>query len=328
MPYTPIRQHFARLLGHKDGGVITYTALALPVLVGAVGLAVDVTSWHVNQRTVQAATDSAAVAAALEIMRSGDEASIIAAATSDAAYNGYDTGLGDAITVNYPPNGGMAIGAGDSVEIIVQRSAPSFFASLFLEGPVDLSARAVARVEINDTCVWALDPSARGAVKVAGGAQVNLGCGIIANSVDDEALSQDGGACLNSTKIKVAGDSNGICINPEPLTNVTPVSDPLASLQPPTYGGCNHTGKTKINGGEVVTLSPGVYCGSIEVVSDGVVHFDPGRVHTGWRRSFVFGAIHHHWHRCSLLSERKFRHGGRHLDSGRRDSRSGRGRNR
>ena len=103
-----------------------------------------------------------------------------------------------------------------------------------------------------------------------------MSCGIIVNSVDDEALSQDGGACLTSTKIKVAGGYNGSCINPQPLTNVMPVNDPLSSLQPPTYGGCDHTAKTKINGGEEVTLSPGVYCGSIEVVADGIVHFEPG----------------------------------------------------
>ncbi len=266
-----------RLLHDTDGGVTTYAALVLPLLVGAVGLSVDVASWHVNQRTVQSATDSAAVAGALEIMRSGDDPAILTAATSDATYNGYEPGLGDTISVNHPPSSGIATGAADSVEIIVQRSAPIFFSSLFLGGPVDMSARAVARVEINDTCVWALNPTARGAIKVAGGAQVNMGCGVIANSVDDESLSQDGGACLTSTKIKLAGGYNGSCINPQPLTNVTPVNDPLSSLQPPSYGACDHTAKTKINSGENVTLSPGVYCGSIEVLADGIVNFEPGQ---------------------------------------------------
>ena len=276
MPTRTIWQCLPGLFRDTDAGVIVYVALALPVLVGAVGLSVDVTSWRVNQQTVQTATDAAAIAAALAIMRSGNETAILTAATSDAAYNGYDPSLGDSLSLNHPPTSGLAVGAGDSVEIVIQRSAPIFLSSLFLDGPVDLSARAVARVEINDTCVWALHPTARGAVKVAGGAQVNMSCGIIVNSVDDEAISQDGGACLTSTKIKVAGGYNGTCINPQPLTNVTPVNDPLASLQPPTYGGCDHTAKTKINGGANVTLSPGVYCASIEVLSDGIVNFEPG----------------------------------------------------
>ncbi|MHA1566343.1 MAG: pilus assembly protein TadG-related protein [Alphaproteobacteria bacterium] len=271
-----ILREIASIIRNTNGSVVTYAALALPIIVGAVGLSVDVTSWQVNRRTVQSASDSAAVAAALEIMRLGNETAILTAATLDAGYNGYNPVSGDAIDVYHPPISGIALGSTDAVEIVITRSAPTFLSSLFLDGPVAISGRAVARVQINDTCVWALSPDARGAIKVSGGAQVNMGCGIIANSVDTESLSQDGSSCLTATKIKLAGGYDGQCVNPEPLTNILPVNDPLASLQPPSYGGCDHTAKTKINGGEVVTLSPGVYCANIEVVSDGVVNFEPG----------------------------------------------------
>ncbi len=275
-PHKPSWRLLARFAGATDGSVVTYVALALPVLVGAVGLSVDVGSWHVNQRTIQSATDSAAVSAALEIMRSGTQTAIADAAENDAAYNGFSTANGDTMTINNPPLSGIALGAGDSVEVIIQRDAPTFFSSLFLDGPVALSARAVARVELNDACVWALDPSARGAVKVAGGAQVTMSCGILVNSTDTESISQDGGACLTSTQIKTAGGYNGSCINPQPFTNTAPVNDPLAGLPAPVITGCDHTAKTKVNGGDVLTLTPGVYCGSIEVLSSGSVHFEPG----------------------------------------------------
>ena len=270
------RFRLARYARDARGGVLPYVALALPVLVGAVGLSVDVTAWQVNQRTVQSAADSAAVSAALEVMRSGTQSAIDDAAEDAAAFNGYNVSHGDTIVVNHPPVAGLASGAGDAVEVIVQRTAPAFLSSVLNITPVNISARAVARVDLTDACVWALDPSARGALKVAGGAQVNMSCGIIVNSNDPEAISQDGGACLTSTKIKVAGGYNGACINPTPLANTSPANDPMSGLQPLTFSGCDHNQKVKVNSGQSVTLSPGVYCGSIEVQSSGTVHFSAG----------------------------------------------------
>lgn len=59
----------------NHGGVLVYTALALPILLGISGLSVDVGTWCASKRVAQAAADSGALAAALEVMRleQGDE---------------------------------------------------------------------------------------------------------------------------------------------------------------------------------------------------------------------------------------------------------------
>ncbi len=62
-------QSLKRFWKERSGGVLIYTALAVPVLLGAAGLAVDAGLWYANKRVVQAAADAGAVAGALEIMR-------------------------------------------------------------------------------------------------------------------------------------------------------------------------------------------------------------------------------------------------------------------
>ncbi len=51
------------------GGVLVYTALALPILLGVAGLSVDVGFWYAAKRVTQASADAGALAAALEVMR-------------------------------------------------------------------------------------------------------------------------------------------------------------------------------------------------------------------------------------------------------------------
>lgn len=262
---------------NSSGGVLIYTALALPILLGATGLSTDVALWYAHKRIIQSAADAAAVAGALEVLRTESDSQIAQAAERDAVSNGYKPAAGDILSVNYPPSSGTHAGAEDSVEVIIRRPAPTLFSQIFLEGPVTISARAVAMAGINDTCVWALDPTASGAVKVAGGAQVSLGCGMIVNSDDPNALTQSGtGSCLTASRVKVVGNYAGTCVQPNPLTGVNAVKDPLKSLAPPGHGGCDHNSKVRVGAGETVTLQPGVYCGAIEVVSDGTLNFAPG----------------------------------------------------
>jgi Flp pilus assembly protein TadG len=275
--HSQVMSHLRGFVGNRSGNVMILTALAVPVLFGFAGLGVDVGLWHAQKRAVQNAVDAGAVAGALEILRSSGSDAILLATTADAQSNGYDAAAGDVLTVNYPPLSGSRAGAGDAVEVILRRPAPSLLSVFHTADDAFVSARAVAVGDINDTCIWALDPDDRGAIKVAGGADVEIDCGIFVNSADPDGLTQSGTtSCLVATKVKVVGGASGDCIQPVPLTGVSPIEDPLASLQAPIYGSCEHTGRTRVGSGETVTLSPGVYCGNIDVVADGNLVFEPG----------------------------------------------------
>lgn len=261
----------------RSGGLLIYTALALPALLGAAGLSTDVVLWYLQKRAVQTATDSAAISGAYELARTGGTTAVAQAIENGATVNGYDSSAGDALTYHAPPSSGAFAGDGDAVEVFIERPVRTFFTSLFLNGSVAVAARAVAAIDLLDTCVWVLDPTTSSALKVAGGARVALGCGIMVNSTDPQALTQSGTtSCLVATSMKVAGGYSGDCIQPGPITGVSPRPDPLAALDPPPHGGCDHTGKIQVGAGQTVTLSPGVYCGSIEAVEDGVINFEPG----------------------------------------------------
>jgi Flp pilus assembly protein TadG len=51
-------------LGNKDGASIIIVGLTLPALIGAMGLAIEVSYWRLHQRAMQNASDAAAIAAA------------------------------------------------------------------------------------------------------------------------------------------------------------------------------------------------------------------------------------------------------------------------
>ena len=274
-----------RFYRDRSGAVLIYMAFMLPVVLGVSGLSVDVGLWYANKRVAQAAADAGAVAGALEIMRLNQdpdqpditEAEIQAIATAIASDNGYHSSEGDTIEVNYPPKYGTYAGAGDGVEVIVRRPASVFLAGILMdEDQITVAGRAVAVVDVKDTCMWALNPTVKNAIKVAGGAQVELPCGIMSNSNEpDESIGVGGGGCLTATKIKVAGGANGDCYKPKALTQVHHVNDPFANMDMPYFGDCDNKDKIKVNSGDEVTLTPGVYCGSIDV-SGGTLNFEPG----------------------------------------------------
>jgi hypothetical protein len=271
-----LKRRSGALMRDNRGAVLIYTALATPVFIGMVGLSVDVAGWQAQKRQLQTIADSAAIGGALERIRSGTVASVQPAALIDAETNGYLAST-DTLVVNHPPQSGPRAGAGDAVEVIIRRETPTLFSHLFMPNTTFVSARAVAVAEINDTCIWALNKTAQSAVKVAGAAVVDLGCGIFNNSSNENAMTQSGSGCLTANNIKSVGGYNVDCTSVEPVTGANPVTDPLEALQTPApIPNCTNANNITVNSGESLTLDPCVYTGKINVISDGTIDFEPG----------------------------------------------------
>lgn len=271
-----LKKRSGALMRDKRGAVLIYTAFATPVLIGSIGLSVDVAGWQAQKRQLQTIADSAAMGGALERIRSGTQASIEPAAIIDATTNGY-VATSDTLVVNNPPLSGSRTGNGDSVEVIVSRETPTLFAHIIWSGTAFVSARAVAVGDINDTCIWALNKTKQSAIKVAGHALVDLDCGIFDNSNDPDALTQSGSGCLSATNIKTVGGWGADCVSVEPITGANPITDPLEHLQTPSnLPACNNDTAVKVNGGESLTLDPCIFTKPITIVSNGTLHFNPG----------------------------------------------------
>ncbi len=136
-------QRSRAVMRDKRGAVLIYTALAMPVFLGMVGLSVDVAGWQAQKRQLQTIADAAAIGGSLERIRSGTQASVEPAAIIDAQTNGYVAGV-DALWVFNPPQSGIRIGNGDSVEVIVRRETPTLFSHIIMPNTAFVSARAVA----------------------------------------------------------------------------------------------------------------------------------------------------------------------------------------
>lgn len=276
-----------RLWQEKDGGVLAYTAIILPILLGSAGLSVDISIWYQAKRSAQSAADAAALAMAHESVRTDDLDTMELSAMELAAENGFEAARGDMIALNSPPSSGAYAGSSSAVEVIVRRTVPGFLSRVLVPGDVTVSARAVATTGTSgpgDGCLWTMDPDGSGALTVTGNADVNIGCGIFVNSSDDTALRQSGASCVNASSISVVGGASGSCLNPDPAEGAAAQSDPMASMHAsvgpglagiPDTSGCddgNHTAKNN----KTVTLTPGCYSGNIAAKPGGTLIFSPG----------------------------------------------------
>ncbi|MBL8296305.1 MAG: hypothetical protein JNN08_30960 [Bryobacterales bacterium] len=261
----------------RRGFVLLLIAVSAVVLFGFAGLAIDVGSLHLRRVRQQTAADAAALAATLE-RAAGRADQATAAARLAAQQHGFTHGSnGVTVTVNFPPSSGDYTTENSAGEVIVTASGPTYFMQALGVGSQLLRTRAVAKPGPDPNCVYALDPSENDGLKMSGSAAVNVSCGIFVNSSASKAVNLSGSACITASSVKVVGSvaSSSSCpITPTATTGVTPITDPLASLTPPAYGGCDYTGY-KLGGG-ADTISPGVYCKGIVVSGGGQLTMLPG----------------------------------------------------
>ena len=84
---------FGRFYRDTGGAIAVMVVLLVPVLIGMMGISVDVSLWYMVKRELQNAADAAAVSASLEIV-SGNTVGAKLAAKFDAERNGFDTADG------------------------------------------------------------------------------------------------------------------------------------------------------------------------------------------------------------------------------------------
>jgi hypothetical protein len=289
-----------RRLKDENGQALIMAALCMPLMLGFLGFALDVGMLSVEKRRLQAAADSAAIAGAAELSY-GD---YVSAAQSAAALNGFTDGVNGA-TVSVNPSGsstpsplyGAYAGQSGYLEVIVKQTTPTPFMGLFHISSVDVAARAVGGQGSSPNCIYALS-SMGTSILLNNNAQLSApGCGVVDDSSSTPAISVTGSANITATSVESVGtvytDNSGSKISPTATTGIAAVSDPLASLSPPSYsltsctvdpltyhgnGGSTYsvgpgsTNSTTQNGntvcytsltlgvnGDTVTLNPGIY---------------------------------------------------------------------
>jgi len=264
----------------RDGFVLITMMLSMLVLLGFLGLGVDVGYLQLVKTRMQTAADAAALGGVQDSRMNGS-GGIVTGAKADAAVNGFTDGQNSVtVTVNHPPLSGNYTGDSTAVEVIISQNASTFFMQALGFSSLTVNARSVARQGAGSGCLFTLDPSMSGAFSASGGASVSTSCGISVASNNTHAMTLSGGASITASSVNIVGNyqvSGGASVSPAPVTGASAPSNPFSSLTPPSTAGCDYGASTySVSGGATKTLSPGVYCGGISVSGGSHVTFSAG----------------------------------------------------
>jgi len=230
-----------RLQHDRSGGIIVMFALLLPIMVGFVGLGVEVGLWFESKRDLQTAADAAAIGGAYEAQDSSATSStILSVATTDAGRNGYDAAT-DTISTSNPPGSGSYTADGNAVEATITRSVNLLFSGYFMDSAVSISARAVATNSGGsaDTCFVSLNTTDEQAFHLSNNVDLPSSCGVFANSSYCSSGSSGGIYLDNNSTIAGATQVVGCVHENSPNAEVTgtlsegvdSISDPYADRQ-------------------------------------------------------------------------------------------------
>jgi Flp pilus assembly protein TadG len=277
------RRSLRRLACHENGNVMALFAIGLPMLVGAVGLAVDTAHWVLLKRQLQQVADSAAVSGSLTAVHGGD---IDFAVDQDASRRRAEIGP-MFLRATLSPDGHI----GDPNAVAVTASAPArfSFASMFMSKPLVVSASATATlIASNDFCAFALGSSTETGIEIGPNSEIQSECGVTTNSSAPDSLRGDASSKFAARKLFAAGGIFGADsrTSGHVVTHALQQSDPGADLvmpEVPNTGCPNIT----VNPGEsnATTLQAGCYG---NLVLNGRVVLKPGNYILN-RGNMIFG---------------------------------------
>ncbi|PWG03735.1 TadE/TadG family type IV pilus assembly protein [Sphingosinicella humi] len=273
------------LLSDRSGTTAITFALLGTILLGFLGLGIDMGSAYYARRSAQNAADSAATSAAVTLASAG--AGVSGEARAIAAGYGFAHDVnGTAVLVSSPPTTGAHTGDAKAVEVLIERPARRFFSALFSSGDDMIRARAVARVSPSgNACVVALSSTAEASALETGSANINLeGCSLYSNSTSATAFTLKGAAEFRADSVNVVGGysigNNATLTTVSGIhTNQASIADPYKDVTVPPYSGCTYNGASlssgtygngsgsptvfcnglRLNSGVSVTLNPGIY---------------------------------------------------------------------
>jgi Putative Flp pilus-assembly TadE/G-like len=277
MPYLKIMSNIKASLSRvrrmdNRGGVAVMFACALPVVIAAGGVAIDFATFNMKESTLQAAADEAATAGAKQMAL---------ASANDTVINGVvQAYLSSTLPVD-DQNAKSTVTVDRknlSVKVLLSEDWMPTFGYFFGEAmtPVISSATASLQGE-NKICILSLNKTENQAFRMMNSARIDAAsCSINSNSTDPKGMFLQNNSSVIAAQICSSGGVSAAKsqTNVPPQTDCPQVPDPLADKSPPTFGVCT-ANNFAISSGTAI-LSPGVYCGGIDVSGNAKVTFDAG----------------------------------------------------
>ena len=260
-----------------SGQIVVLASMSMVALIGFVALAVDIGYMYSTRRSMQTAADAAAIAAA-NTLQSSNSSNYQQAAKDVATLNGFTNGQnGVTVTVGTPSSGPYS-GNPSYVEVDMQQAVPTFFLRVLGYNTLNVAASAVSGTVSGTGCIYALDPSASGAISLTGNININASCGIVDDSSSSSAMSVTGNATISTAYTGVSGNystSGNVTITPTPKIHIAPAMDPLASIPAPNFSSSysqiasNNSGSYSVSGNnQVVTVPAAVYKNGVSITGN------------------------------------------------------------
>jgi hypothetical protein len=267
----------------RRGYVMIAATVFLPALMAFLGLATDVGYLQWQKIHAQMAADAAAQGAGLQLLDGNSTSSIISEGQYDASLNGFTQGASNTtVTVNSPPLSGTHVGDTSAVEVIIQRSLPTFFLSVIGSPTATVTSRAVTVLGNNGSagCVFAMDASVSQAFNFQGSNTAYFSCGLQVASSSSTALYMGGTAVLemkNNASVGVVGDAdlagqskilNFNTGQSQSVLQISAPADPLGYVNPPSAPAAVSMSNKNFDMNSPPTnntIPSGTYCGGLTI---------------------------------------------------------------
>ncbi len=310
------------LLTNRRGSVAFMAALMAPVMVMAVAMGIEVTSWSVTQVEQQRIADAAAWAGATQYIATQTPQTATSTAADLAEINGVSgasfpsTRTWNSTLLIMSDNmitaqvvSGVRNAADTAIEVTVQQNVAKSISLIFpsAQSFVTIKATAIAEIMMSagggpQPCLVALQPAGNGVtddITLSGSADVtSSGCSVRSNS----AIALSGTTTINVDGTYAAGvitvgnsahiiggtyQTSGAIYDPYASDAV--LQNALSSLAAGTTPGPVNK-DPKVGGSTTTTLSPGTYA-ALTVSNSGNVTFNPGTYYVQGNITFQGNAI-------------------------------------
>lgn len=224
-----------RLIGDKSGNAVLFTALGMPVLIGAAGYALDMAQMYAWKRELQHSVDQAAMAGAWALAYDEDTTT-----WQTRAQQEYDANLKlmAAHDLDYASQLGSYGGLTDNSVIVTARVTKRLpFSGFLVNRSMTVFARAQATYAEGgnyQACLMALKEGEAGTFTVGGTASINASCGLGALSCEDGAIDIGSTTTIVTDSIVTCGTATVPASLEDKVTDgATGISNPFETLPAP-----------------------------------------------------------------------------------------------
>lgn len=268
-----LQQSIAGVSACQKGSISILFALTFIPFIAAAGIAVDYGVAAYAKTSLQEAADAAVLSAANpqlpDASRSKTATTIFAANVQN---NAYTTSAVASVSVN-----------DDSVSLTTTVQVPTRLTRIIGVQHIAVTATSSAALGKSYSsaaapCILALSKTADDAFYLNGITHFTASnCGVYTNSAATASIRSVGASEAAASLFCTVGGSNvNDTFFPLPVSGCSAVPDPLAGLVAPTSDACASGTKATVLKKGNHTLSPGTFCGGLELMAHAVVSFEPG----------------------------------------------------